>query len=53
MSFIPLLQNGAQGQGNMLMSVVPFILIIAIFYFFIILHNLFLHLLFLPVILGY
>lgn len=36
MSFIPLLQNGAQGQGNMLMSVVPFILIIAIFYFFII-----------------
>lgn len=36
MFFIPLLQNGAQGQGNMLMSVVPFILIIAIFYFFII-----------------
>ncbi len=35
MSFIPLLQN-AQGQGNMLMSVVPFVLIIAIFYFFII-----------------
>ena len=38
MSFVPLLQAGAPaaGQGNMLMSVVPFILIIAIFYFFII-----------------
>jgi len=38
MSFIPLLQT-AQGnpqQQNLLMSVVPFILIIAIFYFFII-----------------
>lgn len=37
MSFIPLLQAAQPaGQGNMLMSVVPFILIIAIFYFFII-----------------
>ncbi len=35
MSFIPLLQ-AAQGQNSMLMSVVPFVLIIAIFYFFII-----------------
>ncbi|MBQ6057131.1 MAG: preprotein translocase subunit YajC [Treponema sp.] len=38
MSFIPLLQaaQGAPQQQNLLMSVVPFILIIAIFYFFII-----------------
>lgn len=35
MSFIPLLQ-AAPGQSNMIASVVPFILIIAIFYFFII-----------------
>lgn len=39
MSFVPLLQNvqaQAPQQQNMLMSVVPFVLIIAIFYFFII-----------------
>ncbi len=36
MSFIPLLQAAQQQGANPLMSVVPFILIIAIFYFFII-----------------
>lgn len=40
MSFIPLLQAAASGaganQGGMLMTVMPFVLIIAIFYFFII-----------------
>ena len=37
MSFIPLLQDaGQQLGGNMLMTVAPFILIIAVFYFFMI-----------------
>lgn len=38
MSFVPLLQDAQQqaGQGNILFSILPFVLIIAIFYFFII-----------------
>lgn len=38
MSFVPLLQEAQQqaGQGNIVVSILPFILIIAIFYFFII-----------------
>lgn len=36
MSFISLLQTAAAGSGSMLMSVLPFGLIILIFYFFII-----------------
>lgn len=36
MSFVPFLQTGTPAQGNFLMTVLPFVLIIGIFYLFII-----------------